>query len=250
MKGSSGARLGFQGDVIRKECSDAAEQAEWFEIARNLPVMPGVRVPHTPRCGEGWYEIEYIEGTCGTHSASTLIIDTLLDQVTAWRDCASHRDADWYQYVHRLAVQHIQNQDTISPMTEAFNLVSQEPPLPASFAHGDLTLENIIIDRNGDLVLIDPNFKRDLFQSYVLDLGKLLQSVHSDYHRVFDSHPGVDLRPHCEVLMNRLSDANLLRPALVAEITHVMRLRKYRPADQRPKVDELLQRLLHEIHTV
>lgn len=249
MKGSSGARLGFQGDVIRKECSDAAEQTEWFEIARNLPVMPGVRVPHTPRCGDGWYEIEFIEGTCGTRADSTLIIDTLLDQVTAWRDCSSHREADWYQYVHRLDVQHIQNQDTIS-MTEAFRLISQEPPLPASFAHGDLTLENIIIDRNGDLVLIDPNFKRDLFQSYVLDLGKLLQSVHSDYHRVFDSHPGVDLRPHCEVLMNRLSDAGLLRPALVAEITHVMRLRKYRPADQRPKVDELLQRLLKEIHTV
>lgn len=250
MKGSSGACLSFQGDVIRKGCSDAAEQVEWFEIARNLPVMPGVRVPHTPRCGEGWYEIEFIEGTCGTHADSTLIIDTLLDQVTAWCDCSSHREASWDSYISRLHGQHIQNLVSICPMNEAFNLVIQEPPLPASFAHGDLTLENIIIDRNGDLVLIDPNFKRDLFQSYVLDLGKLLQSAHSDYHRLFDSNPGVDLRPHCEVLMNRLSDANLLRPALVAEITHVMRLRKYRPVDQHPKVDELLQRLLKEIHTI
>lgn len=250
MKGSSGARLGFQGDVIRKECSDAAEQAEWFEIARNLPVMPGVRVPHTPRCGDGWYEIEFIEGTCGTHAESTLIIDSLLDQITTWGDCGTHRAVSWESYISRLHRQHIQNLVSISPMLEAFNLVSQEPPLPASFGHGDLTLENVIIDRNGDLVLIDPNFKGDLFQSYILDLGKLLQSVHSDYHRLFDSHPGVDLKPHCEVLMDRLCDANLLRPALVAEITHVMRLRKYRPEDQRPKVDELLQRLLNEIHTV
>lgn len=249
MKGSSGARLGFQGDVIRKECSDAAEQAEWFSIARDLPVMPGVRVPHTPRCGDGWYEIEFVEGTCGTWCESTLIIDTLVDQVMAWRACASHRADDWFSYLNRLHRQHIQNLDIVS-FDEAFALVSSFPPLPSTFAHGDLTLENIILDRNGDLVLIDPNFKHGLFQSYVLDLGKLLQSVHSDYHHLFASHAGVSLQPHCEVLMARLDNMGLLLPAMVAELTHIIRLRKYRPEPQRPLVDELVTRLVREIHSL
>ena len=244
MKGSSGATLDFSGDFIRKKCKDAAEQCDWFRTASRYTLVPGIRLPQTTCVSSSEYDIEFVEGVCGTQIESTRLIDTLVDQTLLWSKVPSTRTADWASYKDRLQSEHVTLADS-DIVRRTFEILDEIEPLPSSFSHGDLTLENIIVENNGGIVLIDPNFKQNLFQSYVLDLGKLLQSVHSDYHRLFNSHPGGDPAPLCAHLRQRLGQP-LWTQALAAEMSHVVRLRKYRPSDQWPEVDRLLTRLLAE----
>ncbi len=246
MKGSSGATLDFSGDFIRKKCKDAGEQCEWFRIASRYTLAPSVRLPQTICVSDSDYDIEFIEGVCGTQIESTRLIDTLVDQVFLWSKLPASRHTDWGSYKERLHLEHVSLTDS-EIVRRTFDFLDEIVPLPSSFSHGDLTLENIIVENNGGIVLIDPNFKTNLFQSYVLDLGKLLQSVHSDYHRLFNSHPGCDPAPLCAHLRQRLGKP-LWTQALAAEISHVIRLRKYRPSAQWPTVDRLLGQLLAEAH--
>lgn len=244
MKGSSGATLEFSGDFIRKKCKDAAEQCEWFRIASRYTLVPGVRLPQTVCISDAEYDIEFVEGVCGTQIETTRLIDTLVDQILLWSKVPATREADWDSYKVRLHSEHVALADS-DIVRRTFEFLDEIEPLPSSFSHGDLTLENIIVENTGGVVLIDPNFKGNLFQSYVLDLGKLLQSVHSDYHRLFNSHPGGDPAALCAHLRQRLGKP-LWTLALAAEMSHVVRLRKYRPSAQRPEVDRLLARLLAE----
>lgn len=247
MKGSSGATLEFEGDFLLKKCSDAERQCAWFDKANSLPVAFGVRYPKTFFSGSGEYRIEFIEGMCGTLIESTRVLDIILDQILLWRDVPAANPSNWGSYLERLLQEHVSCARS-SVVEETYNLILKSPPLPSSFCHGDLTLENVIVEPCGSVVLIDPNFKENLFQSYILDLGKLLQSVHSDYHRLFNSHPGADPEPLCKHLKARLGP-RLWKAALLAEMSHVIRLRRYRPPEQRGEVDRLLQRLTQEWQT-
>ena len=97
------------------------------------------------------------------------------------------------------------------------------------------------------MVLIDPNYSDGLFQSWVLDYGKLLQSTHSDYHRIFNSSPGADPQPLLQYLRSHLQSIGYWELALVGELSHWIRLRKYRPESEWHKVDGILERLMGEV---
>jgi len=251
MKGSSGARLEYAGDFIIKSCSDATEQDMWFKLASKLPVVDGVRIPQSEIVSHNTYKIEFINGVCGTHSPSTLNIDTLTNQILTWKNCPQSRDISWRSYMDRLWHNHILHPNSGDVVKIVFDYINDNlTNLPPSFSHGDLTLENVIIDNDGRLVIIDPNFKKDLFQSYLLDFGKLLQSVNSDYHRVFNSNPGVDLSAHKNLLFNQLRKMGILRECLLCEMSHIIRLRKYKSSEMANDVDVLLTRLLREIKFV
>jgi hypothetical protein len=248
MKGSSGAQLRFSGDFILKKCLDSREQCDWFSYAQEKPLVKGVRLPRVDYVDFQSYKIEFIPGTAATKFSSTRIIDSLVDQIMVWSKFPAERDLDWESYLKRLYDEHviISDSDIISKI---FKILEKVDPLPSSFSHGDLTLENVLVEASGNLVLIDPNFKHNLFQSYVLDLGKLMQSVHSDYHRVFDSHPGADPAPLCAHLKGRLG-VTLWKASLTAEMSHIVRLRKYRPHDQRGDVDRILEKLSTDLGKV
>lgn len=251
MRGSSGAKLEYAGDYIVKSCSDAIEQDLWFKLASKLPIIDGVRIPRSELISEDTYRLEFIKGACGTHVPSTLIMDTLTEQILAWSTRSSPRDATCSDYLNRLWSSHVAYPGSGDMVKAAFDYLNHNlTNLPSSFSHGDLTLENVIVDGDGRLVIIDPNFKADLFQSYILDFGKLLQSVNSDYHRTFNSNPGVDLSAHKEVLFSRLRRMGILRECLLSEISHIIRLKKYKPMEMWEAVDKLLARLLLEIKSV
>lgn len=52
-----------------------------------------------------------------------------------------------------------------------------------SFAHGDLTTDNIVKSKN-KLILIDPNFRTDIWSSYLLDIAKLYQETFFTKHEL------------------------------------------------------------------
>ena len=242
MKGSSGAKLRFSGDFVLKECVDAREQCEWFSLADSFPRMSEIRFPAVDLTSDTSYRIEFVEGTSVTKFSSTRILDALVDQVLIWSKVPSPRNLEWGDYLTRLFREHVSPSES-EIISKIFEFLEKIEPFPSSFSHGDLTLENALVDTKGSIVLIDPNFKENLFQSYILDLGKLLQSVHSDYHRVFNSHPGADPAPLCEHLRTRLGEP-LWSRAIAAEMSHLVRLRKYQPEENRPIVDRILEKHL------
>jgi hypothetical protein len=244
MMGASGAIVRPYGDFVSKICEDAPDQTAWFDYASKIGFVPGVRVPEVSLKGERNYFMEFVRGHAATHESSIIVLETLFEQVMKWKEAPYVSTGRWDSYLQRLW-EHV-NLCPTKEMDAAMDLLMTAEPLPPSFCHGDFTLENILIESDGTCVLIDPNFKPDLFQSYILDLGKLLQSTHARYHEVFHSHHGGDLSRYDEWLQRKLKHLELWRPSLLACISHIIRLRKYRPEEQRPLVDCILADLVQE----
>ena len=244
MRGNSGALLQFSGDYVLKECANAKDQCEWFGYAKEAGLVEGVGLPYVELVTPTSYKIEYVSGCVATQITSTQDLERLVNLVEHWRYQPASSSGDWDSYLVRLE-DHVRVSNS-PEMEAAFELVSRYE-LPRSFAHNDLTLENILVRNDGEMVLIDPNYSDGLFQSWVLDYGKLLQSTHSDYHRIFNSSPGADPQPLLQYLRSHLQSIGYWELALVGEISHVMRLRKYRAPEEWRKVDEILERLMGEI---
>jgi hypothetical protein len=66
--------------------------------------------------------------------------------------------------------------EAVEVVRDALNVI-QAVELPrARLVHADLTLENVVIEPTGNVVLIDPGYPREMVTP-ALDRGKLLQSV-------------------------------------------------------------------------
>ncbi|ATW62696.1 hypothetical protein SCBWM1_gp12 [Synechococcus phage S-CBWM1] len=254
MKGSSGAVLQYKGGWIRKSCPDASQQLDWFRRVQEFPavyLIRGVGVPAVRGISEDTYEIERVRGSLGTSSQSAEILDRLLSLSLSWRWVEATSSSSLDSYLERIEREHVRilGPGESPTVIQAMRVLERDcnPKLfPRSFCHGDLTLENILIDKEGKIFLIDPNAKEGLFQSYILDLGKILQSINSNYHREFNSCPGPDQTWMCRAFLENLWLLDLMRGALLAEISHLVRLRKYRPIEQRGKVDSLISRRTSE----
>lgn len=244
MRGNSGALLNFAGDYVLKECGNAKDQCEWFGYAKEVGLVDGLVLPYVELVTPTSYRIEYVAGYSATMLTSTQDLQRLVNLIEHWRKQPASNTASWDSYLLRLE-DHVRVSNS-REMEAALGLVSRYN-LPGSFNHGDLTLENVLVRDDGEMVLIDPNYSDGLFQSWVLDYGKLLQSTHSDYHRVFDSSPGADPMPLLCYLRSHLQSIGHWELALVGELSHWIRLRKYRSKDEWCKVDGVLGGLMREI---
>ena len=243
MKGASGANLSLKGDWAIKTCLDATEQVDWFTHAEGIGLVPGIRLPKTVLEEPRRYRIEFIEGHEATKDFSLAPLKLCLKQVMLWSNQPSCSNGTWDGYLLRLE-DHVKVAGSPEMKSAMIYLERAKEP-PSSFCHGDLTLENVLIANNDQkVVVIDPNFKRDLFQSFILDLGKLLQSTHANYHRVFNSHHGVNLSRHDSWLTDQIKGLGLWEQSYAACISHIVRLRKYRPESQQHLVDQLLSSFL------
>lgn len=243
MMGSSGAILSARGDFVTKYCSDARCQAEWFSVASTLGLPDGVVTPEISFVGDDFYTMEFIEGHEATREPSLRAIELMVKTCEVFSSCPQRTTGDWESYLCRLE-DHVRCGD--SPvMRESMSHVEKSDPLVPSFCHGDLTLENTLVSDSA-VVLIDPNFKPGLFQSYLLDFGKILQSTHAHYHRVFDSHNGVRLTRHAAWVEARLKRTAEWKQAVLAAVSHIIRLRKYQPPEKRQLVDDCLSTFIKD----
>lgn len=96
-----------------------------------------------------------------------------------------------------------------------------------SFMHGDLTLSNVIhSSRNGRIYLIDPNFNPLVYSSWILDVGKLLQSVYLGYEEIILGQEIGDTSRLFKLVETSLSGEEF-RLSFIALLTHLLRMRKY-----------------------
>jgi len=242
MKGASGASLKLSGDFVTKTCKDAKNQVEWFRIIEEIGLPTGLRVPTIGKISASSYEMEFIQGHLATQESSVFVVQKLMEFCEGLQRTPQN-NTTWNSYLERLEA-HVSIADT-KPMVKALNLVSKASPFPQTFCHGDLTLENVMIDAKS-CVLIDPNYSPELYQSFVLDLGKILQSTHFRYHEVFNSNHGVSLTRHADFVEAWLKSHYLWDVAIIAAISHIIRLRRYRPENERTKVDSHLTSFIQE----
>jgi len=88
-----------------------------------------------------------------------------------------------------------------------------------SFYHGDLTIDNILWDGT-KYTLIDPNYKADIWGSYLLDLSKLYQETRFDKEELFR-----ELQSQIKKKF-AFSDTNM-RFLDLLEISHYIRMMPY-----------------------
>jgi len=226
MHGSSGATLYQRGDLVKKVCTNAHQQVQWFKTAQEAGTINDVRTVRIHTFDHRSYTMQHVVGHLATAEPQTTIISRMYAQVNAWSTLKATSSATWQDYILRLR-EHAEAGKSII-INDAVDRVASSPSLPSSFCHGDLTLENIIIDYEGIAYLIDPNSATDLYQSWVLDCGKLLQSTHTDYHNAFTSNSGINLDAHDKALRRVLDADGIYTEALVACLSHIVRLTKYR----------------------
>ncbi len=122
-----------------------------------------------------------------------------------------------------------------------------------SIIHGDLTIENILINRNSsDYLLIDPN-SENIFNSPLIDYGKLFQSLHSNYEyynqqcdaSIANNNITFDeinaktlniLKDECESYLVKHYSAQYLKSVYLMEIVNYIRLIPYKIEQKRPIV--------------
>lgn len=116
--------------------------------------------------------------------------------------------------------------------------------LETSNCHGDCTLENILINKQNDIKFIDSNYILNGWNSWLLDISKLFQSLHYDYEKLFydnfefnyftkDEHLIINYNfeknKNKEILFNYLKTTNIdYKMILLLEITHYIRMLKYK----------------------
>jgi len=115
-----------------------------------------------------------------------------------------------------------------------------------SYCHGDFTLENTLKTHNNEIKIIDPNFVNGIWNSWMLDISKLMQSTHYNYEGLFNKDNMHYVINNGMMFVNFDGDAlfikskydsyNMLcskydkyfKQLLMLEFTHYIRMLKYK----------------------
>jgi len=107
-------------------------------------------------------------------SYGKLNYDSLFDKIDRYKDYDPLNNLTFNSYIININDHIISNQILIDYKKLIYML--QEINIEPSFAHGDLSITNIIPTENG-IKFIDPLYNKDKFGSYIIDFAKLLFSV-------------------------------------------------------------------------
>jgi len=234
MRGGSGSGIWLEGKTVVKKTSKATAEEEWYRRAESYGF--GDRIPKLYSRTLDTLFMEYIEGETLADGATkkdiyealkipfcfAMIPDGRKDVEGYCRNLMSHKSSEATRWV------------VSEVMRNRRELEDQ-----ASFCHGDLSLSNIIRSKDG-LKVIDPNNKAD-YSSHLLDIAKIRFSL-TGYERIF-GYGKADLRG----LRRKFDEYTQHRKIIpLLEITHWIRLYKYRTAEEQKTVDRVVDELIKE----
>lgn len=234
LRGGSGSGVWLEDRTVIKTSPKATAEHDWYLAAEKNGL--GDWLPKIYSRTLDTLYMEYIPGETLADGADEGDIDTLMCFITR---CAEIRDSrtDVDAYCENL-LQHKNSEATRFVVSEMLN--SREELVDnASFCHGDLSLSNVIRSR-GTIKVIDPNNKDD-YASFLLDLAKLRFSM-TGYERLF-GFGKADLRGLRKKLDTEAWHRRLVQ---LLEITHWIRLYRYRTPEQQKTVDNVIDELIKE----
>jgi len=176
--GLSGALVERRNDLVYKTHKNSYETAAWYNYASTVfPFM----VPTVHSVIGDTIAMDYIKGSQATVSD----VPEILKYVKSFSKMKPMYNADFSTYVERIKTHmSLYKPDYFDVVINLLN--SFDYNKETSFSHGDLTLSNIIVcDANNannanncsNLSFIDPNCPKDLWQSWMLDVSKLMMNL-------------------------------------------------------------------------
>jgi hypothetical protein len=164
--------------------------------------FPSVRAIGKDESGQAYFEMDYVPSCTVADAIVTdraydreALVAVVRDMVWRFRACLSPTiDANGFAAKILDVYMKLERSDWASPYRGAierlFRRLSREDwsGIPASPAHGDLTLENILVPEVGSFCFIDCD--EPFATSYWLDLAKLFQDIHG--HWCLRNEPSAD----------------------------------------------------------
>ncbi len=259
------------------EATKLRDQFIWLQTASNrgLPTTPVLNFVN--RQNFCYYEMPYKLGFIDMHEwihavpieSSKKVLENLIRVISKYHDTYSEyavNDKGLDEYLKDKVIKNIRGvknvlSQLINPLDFTINGSSfsikeweflEEIDLLRSLMsnalqtdiHGDLTIDNLIIDNSQNLILIDPN-PSTIYKSALMDWGKLLQSLHTGYEFLdrdtkvafdqssirFASYRSDKYQELSSLLMFMIKNKygeDGLREAFLHEIIHYLRLLPYK----------------------
>ncbi len=212
--------------VVRKEiAADSAEarvklvvEIEKTEILRKYAEPNLYRVPCILNRNSTWYDRTFIIGaTLEDHllGKSAKEVESWAHRIQQvlvhWRTLplpARHEPQVFVRYLDALWDKAVRTMSPGKLMNQYRELVhqlrSQLYPIPAAgFCHGDLALDNLLVDPDGQLWIIDPLY--NVYETSFWDIGKLLQSTMANWMALRQGRledPPASLQNWADALLN------------------------------------------------
>ena len=245
--GGSGAEIEIFNNRVIKNAPNAREQALWYKTIANK--QPNVRVPRVMSNYNDTLDMEYIEGmslnNCctGDDLITVYVTINLIGNLPAI-------SSDWNTMVDRikthLSINAIPHEQEILKIITS-DVVSEYMTISASFCHGDMTFENAIVNRYGEVYFIDPNTPAGLYTSSLLDIGKVYQSLHFDYESVFGNSKSRINKPKLLEEFESLLTSEEIIYGKLCEMIHYIRMLKYKKNKfEKDLVRDIIDKLFRE----
>jgi|TARA_R100000030_G_scaffold43373_2_gene32737 tRNA A-37 threonylcarbamoyl transferase component Bud32 len=151
-------------NFVVKKSDTSTNEVKWYDLASKL----NVNIPEVLSYDNDTITTKFVDGkSCNN-------IDLFLDVLNKFKVTPPSSKVGFGTYIERIEL-HLQNNPTIIGREKLIKLL-YKVNIPNTFNHGDFSTTNLI-ESNGELYLIDPIMKDDIFQSYVLDTAKHLYSI-------------------------------------------------------------------------
>lgn len=236
--GGSGAEVRREGNFVIKTAKNSTEVAAWYEYAVN---KFAVDLPEIHSIIGDTITMEYIKQS-GRFGGEQL--DEVIKFISYFSNDKTH--APFSTYIARVKdhldlCKHPRTEEIIVLLYQWESFMDQHK----SFCHGDLTIGNTIVHKDY-VYLIDPNPTRNVWTSYLLDYAKLYQSLHFNYDTVFmdQEEPLVSYADLAAVLTQK----DLHMPVLVLELTHWIRMIKYKEPKWHGLINDNINTILDELN--
>lgn len=153
----------------------------WYKSSKNADIRAPKVYKNGITDGIFWFDMEYLNCITVARYMETVsikeiaaFVDLVIDELHISDSIIMPDTNDVFQKKIKSLYKSIPEKDIFInalKRLESFDFSN----IPYSKCHGDLTLENILLDANGDVYLID--FLDSFFDSWMIDVAKLLQDI-------------------------------------------------------------------------
>lgn len=180
--GRSGASVRFRnGQIIKTFDKESVDmQLDWY---KHNPYTS----PKHKRLDDYTYKMEFIQGDCAAVTK------------TMWNDVINiplrfrqQPPINTYSGAYTDYVSYCIRNLPSSLRTRVLQIATKFNYTTNTFCHGDLVLNHVIRDHFDNICLIDPSIKKGIWNSWMIDVGRLMMSFRSNYDTKFMGWPQVD----------------------------------------------------------